>query len=175
MAASWTSEPSGPIGRARFSLGHLLFLRCGPHPRLLLLAQHKPGPMKVREGGGRGPLDTCGLAGSLFGSLWSPDAVCQLLRIQFVSLRHYFSPFAHPGSPPSSNRPVCLQAKLGRYVWEGSRKGVAALCGGGLIVSPMSALVLATAGVVWVAARYAFRSPCDMPECARRGCFRDLL
>ena len=164
MAASWTSEPSGPSGRARFSLGHLfpfyaaepsndtlghlLFLRCGPHPRLLLLAQHKPGPMKVREGGGRGPLDTCGLAGSLFGSLWSPDAVCQLLRIQFVSLRHYFSPFAHPGSPPSSNRPVCLQAKLGRYVWEGSRKGFAALCGGGLIVSPISAQVPATAGVV---------------------------
>ena len=148
MAASWTSEPSGPIGRARFSLGHLLFLRCGPHPRLLLLAQHKPGPMKVREGGGRGPLDTCGLAGSLFGSLWSPDAVCQLLRIQFVSLRHYFSPFAHPGSPPSSNRPVCLQAKLGRYVWEVSRKGFAALCGGGLIVSPISAQVPATAGVV---------------------------
>ena len=91
-------------------------------------------------------------------------------------LWHYFS-FSHtPVSPPFANHPVCLQGEFGRYVWEGFHKGFAALCEGGLIlVSCGSAPVPATASVGGVEIRFAMYAPCDMPECARRGCLRGFI
>ena len=91
-------------------------------------------------------------------------------------LWHYFS-FSHtPVSPPFANHPVCLQGEFGRYVWEGFHKGFAALCEGGLIlVSCGSAPVPATASVGGIETRFAMCAPCDMPECARRGCLRGFI